>query len=44
MRIVSPGEAVGGIRSGQAIYVHGAAATPSVLLDALVAGYRGRIG
>ncbi|HEV7605209.1 MAG TPA: hypothetical protein VGO15_09605, partial [Candidatus Limnocylindrales bacterium] len=37
MRIVSPGEAVAGIRSGQQVYVHCAAATPSVLLDALVA-------
>jgi 4-hydroxybutyrate CoA-transferase len=35
MRIVSPDEAVAGIASGQQIYVHGAAATPSVLLDAL---------
>jgi len=37
MRIVSPEQAVDGIRSGQRIYVHCAAATPSVLLDALVA-------
>jgi acyl-CoA hydrolase len=37
MRIVSPSEAVAGIRSGQQLYVHGGAATPSVLLDALVA-------
>lgn len=37
MRIVSAEEAVAGIRSGQQIYVHGASATPSVLLDALVA-------
>ena len=37
MRIVSSNEAVAGIRSGQRIYVHGAAAAPSVLLDALVA-------
>jgi 4-hydroxybutyrate CoA-transferase len=37
MRIVSPAEAVAGIRSGEQIYVHAAAATPSVLLDALVA-------
>ncbi len=36
MRRVSPTEAVAGIRSGDALYVHGAAATPSVLLDALV--------
>lgn len=37
MRIVSPAEAVAGIRSGDQVYVHSAAATPSVLLDALVA-------
>jgi 4-hydroxybutyrate CoA-transferase len=37
MRIVSPQEAVSGIRSGQQIFVHGGAATPSVLLEALVA-------
>ncbi len=37
MRIVSIAEAVGGIRSGQQVYVHCAAAAPSVLLDALVA-------
>ncbi len=37
MRIVDPSEAVAGIESGQQIYVHSAAATPSVLLDALVA-------
>lgn len=37
MRVVSPAEAVGGIRSGEQVYVHAAAATPSVLLDALVA-------
>lgn len=37
MRVVSAAEAVAGIRSGQQIYVHSAAATPSVLLDALVA-------
>lgn len=36
MRIVTADEAVSGIKSGQQIYVHGAAATPSVLLDALV--------
>lgn len=29
-------EAVAGIRSGQRVFVHGAAATPSVLLDAMV--------
>src|SRR5512135_2718921 len=37
MRIVTPAEAVAGIRSGDHIYVHAAAAAPSVLLDALVA-------
>ncbi|HEV7605173.1 MAG TPA: acetyl-CoA hydrolase/transferase C-terminal domain-containing protein [Candidatus Limnocylindrales bacterium] len=37
MRIVTPAEAVAGIRSGQQVYLHCAAATPSVLLDALVA-------
>ena len=37
MRIVSPAEAVVDIRSGQQVYVHCAAATPSVLLEALVA-------
>jgi 4-hydroxybutyrate CoA-transferase len=37
MRIVTPDEAVAGIRSGDSIYVHCAAATPSFLLDALVA-------
>lgn len=37
VRIVSPAEAVAGIRSGEQIYVHSAAAAPSVLLDALVA-------
>ncbi|HEV8546247.1 MAG TPA: acetyl-CoA hydrolase/transferase C-terminal domain-containing protein [Candidatus Limnocylindrales bacterium] len=37
MRIVSPAEAVAGIKSGQQVYVHCAAAAPSVLLDALVA-------
>ncbi len=37
MKIVSPEEAVAGIRSGAQIYVHCAAAAPSVLLDALVA-------
>ena len=35
MRIVSADEAVAGIRSGQQLFVHGGAATPSVLLDAL---------
>ena len=37
MRIVSAPEAVAGIRSGQQIYLHSSSATPSVLLDALVA-------
>jgi acyl-CoA hydrolase len=37
VRIVSPEEAVAGIRSGQRIYLQCAAAVPSVLLDALVA-------
>ena len=36
MKIVTPQEAVAGIRSGDQIYLHCAAATPSVLLDALV--------
>lgn len=36
MRIVSADEAVSGIKSGQQIFMHGAAATPSVLLEALV--------
>lgn len=36
MRIVTPAEAVSGIASGQQVYLHCAAATPSVLLDALV--------
>jgi 4-hydroxybutyrate CoA-transferase len=37
MRIVSPAEAVAGIQSRNQVYIHCAAATPSVLLDALVA-------
>jgi acyl-CoA hydrolase len=37
MRIVSPEAAVAGISSGDQLYLHCAAATPSVLLDALVA-------
>jgi acyl-CoA hydrolase len=37
MRIVSAEEAVAGISSGQQLYLQCAAATPSVLLDALVA-------
>ena len=37
MKIVTAEQAVATIRSGDQIYLHGAAATPSVLLDALVA-------
>jgi 4-hydroxybutyrate CoA-transferase len=37
MRIVLPEDAVAGIQSHQQVYVHCAAAAPSVLLDALVA-------
>jgi 4-hydroxybutyrate CoA-transferase len=37
MRIVSPAEAVAGIRSGDQIFVQAAAATPTELLEALVA-------
>jgi 4-hydroxybutyrate CoA-transferase len=37
MRIVTAHEAVAGVRSGQRLYLQCAAATPSVLLDALVA-------
>ncbi len=37
MQIVTPEEAVAGIHSGDQVYVHCAAAAPSVLLDALVA-------
>lgn len=37
MRIVSPEEAVAGLRSGDQVYVQCAAAAPSFLLDALVA-------
>jgi len=37
MRIVSPAEAVAGIRNGHQVYVHCAAAAPSVLIEALVA-------
>ena len=40
MRIVTAEEAIAGIRSGDSIYVHCAAAVPSVLLDALVAQAR----
>jgi 4-hydroxybutyrate CoA-transferase len=37
MRLVSPAQAVAGIKSGDQVYVHCAAAAPAVLLDALVA-------
>ena len=37
MRLVSGEEATSGVRSGQRVYLHCAAATPSVLLDSLVA-------
>jgi 4-hydroxybutyrate CoA-transferase len=37
MYVVSAAEAVAGIQSGQQLYVQGAGATPSVLLEALVA-------
>jgi len=37
MRIVTAEEAVAGIRSSEQVYLHCAAATPSILLDALVA-------
>ncbi|HEX7222889.1 MAG TPA: acetyl-CoA hydrolase/transferase C-terminal domain-containing protein [Candidatus Limnocylindrales bacterium] len=37
MRIVTPDEAVSGVTSGHRIYLQCAAATPTVLLDALVA-------
>jgi len=37
VKIVTPAEAVAGIQSGDQVYVHCAAAAPSVLLDALVA-------
>jgi 4-hydroxybutyrate CoA-transferase len=40
MRIVTAEEAVAGIRSGEQVYVHCAAAVPSALLDALVARAR----
>ena len=36
MRVVGAAEAVAGVRSGDQVYVHCAAAAPSVLLDALV--------
>jgi len=36
MEIVTPAEAVAGVRSGQQLWVQGGAATPSVLLQALV--------
>ena len=37
MKIVTPTQAVAGIRSAEQVYVHCAAAAPSILLDALVA-------
>src|SRR6476619_4902175 len=37
MRIVSAAEAVAVVRPGDQVYLHGAAAVPSILLDALVA-------
>ncbi len=37
MRLVTPEEAVAAISSGDSVYIQGAAATPSILLDALVA-------
>jgi 4-hydroxybutyrate CoA-transferase len=37
VQIVSPAKAVSGIQSGDQVYIHCAAAAPSVLLDALVA-------
>ncbi len=37
MRLVSAAEALASIKSGSHVYIHCAAATPSVLLDALVA-------
>ena len=43
MRIVSASEAVSGIASGQQLYLQCAAATPSVLLDALVARAAGTV-
>ena len=36
-RAVSPADAVAGIRSGASIFIHGAAATPTALIDALCA-------
>jgi acyl-CoA hydrolase len=40
MRIVSADEAVAGIQSGMSVFVHGAAATPTALLEALAARAR----
>jgi 4-hydroxybutyrate CoA-transferase len=37
MRIVTPDEAVATIRSGQQVFVHGGAATPTTLIEALAA-------
>lgn len=42
MRIVSPERAVAGIRTGHQVFVHGGAASPSVLLEAL-AGRAGEL-
>ena len=36
MRLVSAADAAGVVQSGQSVYLHCAAATPSVLLQALV--------
>jgi 4-hydroxybutyrate CoA-transferase len=44
MRLVTPAEAVAGIKSGDQVYVHCAAAAPSVLLDALVARAEDLVG
>jgi 4-hydroxybutyrate CoA-transferase len=40
MQLISPAEAVAGVHSGDQLYLQCAAATPSVLLDALVARAR----
>jgi 4-hydroxybutyrate CoA-transferase len=37
MRIVTPAEAVAGVKSGDQVWIQAAAAVPSILLDALVA-------
>ncbi|MBX3033977.1 MAG: hypothetical protein KF865_08630 [Bdellovibrionaceae bacterium] len=36
-KVTSAAEAIGAIRSGQKVFVHGAAATPNLLIEALVA-------